>query len=137
MLLLAASHYHWQQQIDHRGRPRSQVRAGSWRFATSLLDQASYQHLLELMLSPTTVVEARATYGRADGQGTFVTVWGRHCTVSHVFSHFDARGTPGRRVCDAGCPQLRRHASGWCSRAGGRMRVAVGNPHVRRKNSIA
>jgi hypothetical protein len=74
------------------------VRAGSWRFATSLLDQASYQHLLELMLSPTTVVEARATYGRADGQGTFVTVWGRHCTVSHIFSHFDARGTPGREA---------------------------------------
>ena len=95
---LDASHYQWQQQIDHRGRPRSKVRAGSWSFATSLLDQASYQYLLELMLSPTTVVEARATYGRADGQGTFVTVWGRHCTVSHVFSYFDARGTPGREA---------------------------------------
>jgi hypothetical protein len=94
---LDASHYEWRQHVDHRGRPRSKVRAGTWSFATSQLDQTSYEHLLELMLSPYTVVDARAVYGRADGQGTFVTVWGRQCSVCHVYSHFDARGTTGRK----------------------------------------
>jgi hypothetical protein len=27
----------------------------------------------------------------------FVTVWGRRCTVSHVFEHFDSRGTNGQQ----------------------------------------
>jgi hypothetical protein len=34
---------------------------------------------------------------RSDGQGVFVTVWGRRCTVSHVYEHFDSRGTQGRQ----------------------------------------
>ena len=93
---LDASHYEWRQHVDHRGRPRSKVRAGAWSFVTSRLDQASYQHLLALMLSATAVVEAHATYRRADGHGTFVTVWGRRCTVCHVYEHFDARGTNGQ-----------------------------------------
>ncbi|WP_139922599.1 hypothetical protein [Hymenobacter sp. DG01] len=49
------------------------------------------------MLSPGALVDARATYGRADGQGTFVTVWGRRCSVCHVFSYFDAHGTQGQQ----------------------------------------
>ncbi|UOG75880.1 polymorphic toxin type 15 domain-containing protein [Hymenobacter tibetensis] len=93
---LDASHYEWRQYVDHRGRPRSKVRAGTWSFVTSRLDQSTYQHLLELMLSATAVVEARATYLRADGQGTFVTVWGRGCTMHHLYEYFDARGTNGQ-----------------------------------------
>ena len=93
---LDASYYEWHQHLDHLGRPRSKVRAGLWSFATSQLDQTSYEHLLALMLSHTAVVDARARYGRADGQGTFVTVWGRQCRVCHVYSHFDARSTHGQ-----------------------------------------
>ncbi|HEX8428320.1 hypothetical protein [Hymenobacter sp.] len=49
------------------------------------------------MLNPHAVVDAHAHYGRADGQGTFVTVWGRRCCVCHVYSAFDARGTSGQQ----------------------------------------
>lgn len=66
---LDASYYEW-QQVNHRGRPRSKVRAGHWHFATSQLDQATYQQVLV----PYTVVDAHAEYARSDGQGVFVTV---------------------------------------------------------------
>jgi hypothetical protein len=83
--------------VDSKGRPRSKVRFGRWSFVTSLLDQAAYERVLALMLSDTAVVDARAEYLRADGQGVFVTVWGRRCTVGHVYEHFDSRGTNGRQ----------------------------------------
>jgi hypothetical protein len=94
---LEQSHSAWWQEVDSKGRPRSKVRFGRWSFATSLLDQAAYERVLALMLSDTAVVDARAEYLRADGQGVFVTVWGRRCTVSHVYEHFDSRGTNGRQ----------------------------------------
>lgn len=96
-LPLDTSHYSWQQPTDHKGRPGGKVRFGLWSFRTSRLDEATYRHLLELMLSDTAVVDARAEYLRADGQGVFVTVWGRRCTVCHVFDYFDSRGTHGQQ----------------------------------------
>ena len=48
------------------------------------------------MLSATAQLDAHAEYGRSDGQGLFVTVWGTGCYVSHVYDYFDSRGTDGR-----------------------------------------
>ena len=48
------------------------------------------------MLSATAQLDAHAEYGRSDGQGQFVTVWGTGCYVSHVYDYFDGRGTDGR-----------------------------------------
>ena len=48
------------------------------------------------MLSATAQLDAHAEYGRSDGQGLFVTVWGTGCYVSHVADYFDSRGTDGR-----------------------------------------
>ena len=48
------------------------------------------------MLSATAQLDAHAEYGRLDGQGQFVTVWGKGCYVSHVYDCFDSRGTDGR-----------------------------------------
>ena len=48
------------------------------------------------MLSATAQLDAHAEYGRSDGQGLFVTVWGTGCYVSHVYDYFDGRGTDGR-----------------------------------------
>ena len=95
-LPLAASYYHWQQRTDHRGRPRGKPRFGTWHFATSTLSQTQYEHLLDLMLSHTAQLDAHAEYGRSDGQGLFVTVWGTGCYLTHLHEHFDARGTLGR-----------------------------------------
>lgn len=94
-ILLDASHCEWYQSLDYRGRPRSKVRAGVWWLVFTNLSPTYKQHLGALAFSDTAVVNAHATFRRADGQGTARTVWARQACICHFSQHFDSRGTLG------------------------------------------
>lgn len=90
---LDASYHSWRQHTDHRGRPTGKPRPERWQLVTSQLSLAQHNQLLHLMISNTARVDARVEYGRSDGQGQFITIWGTGCYVVQVQEHFDARGT--------------------------------------------
>lgn len=60
-----------------------------------LATQAQLAELTQLATDPHAIVDGHIAYHRADGQGTFVTVWFRQATLHHFTEHFDATGTRG------------------------------------------
>ena len=93
-LAIRRSHYRWSQLLDHRGRPKSKVRLGSFQVEV-LATQSQLAELTQLATDPHAIIDGHATYHRADGQGTFVTVWFRQATLHHFTEHFDATGMRG------------------------------------------
>jgi hypothetical protein len=93
-LAIRRSHYRWSQLLDHRGRPKSKVRFGSFHVEV-LATQLQLAKLTQLATDPHAIIDGYAAYHRADGQGTFVTVWFRQATLHHFTEHFDATGMRG------------------------------------------
>lgn len=93
-LPLRRSHYELTQRRDHRGRPASKVRFGSFLVEVAA-DQAQLTDLAALAVSPHTVVDGYAAFERADGQGTFVTVWFEQACLHSFTEYFDATGGQG------------------------------------------
>ena len=93
-LPIERSYYRWQQQQDHRGRPSSKVRFGSLLIEV-LANQEQLSELSQAASDPYVVLDGHAAYQRADGQGTFITVWFREASLHRFTEYFDATGTRG------------------------------------------
>lgn len=94
-LPIRRSYYAWQQRTDHRGRPASKVRFGSFHVEVTAT-QSQLSSLTELAANPHAVVDGHAAFSRADGQGTFVTVWFSQACLHRFAEQFISTGTRGQ-----------------------------------------